>query len=313
MMTVTAATIPAHIGQTSFGGIFRGEWRKVVLQNTTRIGTIVGAVPLLLFCVGILSVNDIRNGLHSTGAGLLILQVMEQGLSLVRIFIGFLLIVITVQLIGLDYQQGTIRIILARGATRIQLLLAKLAAVGTLALAIFVGYMVLVTVGISLTLASMAGSFGILGQSPSFFWHDLLIYAGSMLLSMAATILLATVATVLVRSVAFGMSFALLFFPVINFLAGILSLFSGLTGSDLWLKVSTYLLGPALDILPGVLLPAHMATVGGMVRHVSAAFTVGTSPSVHYDATHYLTVICIYMVCFAAVAFILMQKRDVNE
>ncbi len=43
------------------------------------------------------------------------------------------------------------------------------------------------------------------------------------------------------------------------------------------------------------------------------AFSVGFPPFVTYDATHALTVIAIYCVTFAAIAYYLTWRRDVLE
>jgi ABC-2 type transport system permease protein len=55
-------------------------------------------------------------------------------LLVLRVFIGFFLIILTANVIGREYQLGTVRILLARGIGRVQLLLAKVSAVVIVAL-----------------------------------------------------------------------------------------------------------------------------------------------------------------------------------
>src|SRR5207247_4332322 len=63
---------------------------------------------------------------------------MMQNLAILRVFIGIFLLVLTAFVIGLEYQLGTIRILLARGVGRLQLLTAKLLAVVIIALGVFI-------------------------------------------------------------------------------------------------------------------------------------------------------------------------------
>src|SRR5215471_5028 len=65
-------------------------------------------------------------------------ETMTLNLSVLRIFIGIFLLILTPCLIGQEYQLGTIRILLARGVGRIQLLLAKLFTIIVIALILLV-------------------------------------------------------------------------------------------------------------------------------------------------------------------------------
>src|SRR5207245_11210052 len=63
---------------------------------------------------------------------------MEIDLSVLRIFIGIFLLVLTARVIGLEYQLGTIRVLLSRGVGRLQLLSAKLLTIVIVALTLFI-------------------------------------------------------------------------------------------------------------------------------------------------------------------------------
>src|SRR2546429_1109115 len=74
----------------------------------------------------------------------------QSGLAILRAFGGIFLIILTARVIGLEYQLGTIRILLARGVGRLQLLLVKLLTIVLVALLILV-------VGLLLNVALMYG------------------------------------------------------------------------------------------------------------------------------------------------------------
>src|SRR5215470_18172209 len=71
-------------------------------------------------------------------------NILSITLSILRVFTGIFLLVLTARTIGLEYQLGTIRVLLARGVGRLQLLFAKLLTVAIIAL-------VLLVVGIALS------------------------------------------------------------------------------------------------------------------------------------------------------------------
>ena len=75
----------------------------------------------------------------------------------VRVFTGFFLLILTARMIGQEYQLGTIRVLLARGVGRLQLLFAKLLTMAIIAL-------ILLIVGLALnyllTLILVAGVTG---------------------------------------------------------------------------------------------------------------------------------------------------------
>ncbi len=242
---------------------------------------------------------------------------MQRELTLNRVFIGFFLMALTVSVIGMDYQQGTIRIVLSRGVGRVQLLAAKLVTILGLALIPLVSYLLLdflLTYGVG---TAAAGTSRVFNALPTSFWSDTWLYVGTILISMVATILMAAAATVIGRSMQFGMAVALLFFPADNIGNTFLALIAGFTHQQFWANISAYLLGPLLNSLPAVLVPLHTMTVptkeGGVRTVQVAAETLGASPFVSYDATHYLVMILLYCLVFAGLAFGLTWRRDVLE
>ncbi len=97
----------------------------------------------------------------------------QSGLAILRAFGGIFLIILTARVIGLEYQLGTIRILLARGVGRLQLLLVKLLTIVLVALLILV-------VGVLLNVALMyglvlilAGNVNAFNALTSTFWNNM--------------------------------------------------------------------------------------------------------------------------------------------
>jgi len=129
---------------------------------------------------------------------------------------------------------------------------------------------------------------------------DMQVYVLTIALSMGVTILLAAAVSVLGRSLAFGLSVALIWFPADNIGSIVLLYAYRLTHYDFWQNISAYLLGPNLNAMPTVLTPRNL-------------FSIGITPLVNVDGTHTLLVALVYSLIFAAVAFVLMWRRDVKE
>ncbi len=227
-------------------------------------------------------------------------ELMAENLGIYRVFVGFFLIILTARAIGLDYQQGTIRIILARGVGRLQLLFAKVLALALVALAVTVGALLLNVAMALIFISSIAGNLNALSAINATFWADTGSYLLTVLISMGVTMLLAVATTVLGRSLAVGLGLALVFFPADNIGSQIMNLVYRLTGSDFWLKITAYLLGPNLNVMPG-------KTVLNYVE------TIGATPLVAVDGGHTLLITLIYAIIFAAIAIILTWRRDVLE
>src|SRR5947209_5461524 len=125
---------------------------------------------------------------------------------------------------------------------------------------------------------------------------------------MGVTILVATAAAVLGRSLAFGLSVALIFFPIDNIGTVIMTLAYRVTGSDFWLNLTAYFLGPNLNQMPVALTSGRVDSIGAAPLYfVNNNVAHGTQ----VDGTHTLVVAAVYAVIFAVTALWLMWKRDV--
>jgi ABC-2 type transport system permease protein len=309
-------TAPASEMKPGFLGVLRGEIIKVTRQRLLWIGSILAFGPVVVYLLFLLPTPSVKVNLLGAYAGQYMSIVIQRELLLIRVFLGFFLLALTVMVIATDYQQGTIRIVLARGVGRVQLLLAKLATIGGVALAALASYLVLAYILTYGVLSLAAGTTSVFSALPSYFWSDTWIEISGILISVIATILMATAATVIGRSIQFGLGVALLYFPADNIGSTFLALIAGFTHQQFWLDVSGYLLGTALNGLPAVLVPMHTQTIitkdGARTAQVVTE-TIGATPYVSYDATHYLVLIALYCLIFAGLAIGLTWRRDVLE
>jgi hypothetical protein len=121
-------------------------------------------------------------------------------------------------------------------------------------------------------------------------------------MSMGVTILLAMAVSVVGRSLSFGLGAALAWFPADNIGIVLFVLGYRVTHNDFWQNVTAYFLGPNLNVMPTVLLPANIQ-----------ANSIGITPLVNVDGTHAVLVTLVYAVIFAVVAIVLTWRRDVKE
>lgn len=298
---VIETDVRLHAARPSFFGLVRGELFKSRRQWSTWIMLVlfIGAtfLPYLVMFIE----SDIKQVILASGADYVYSRVAA-GLALVRVFGGFFLLILTANMIGREYQLGTIRVILARGVGRVQLLLAKLAAIVIWAIIITIIGLALNALLALLQVQVITGNLQAITSLSSTVWHDLGIYVLTILVSLGATILMATAVTVLFRSLAGGLSVAIAWFPVDNIATVILTLAFLLTKNDFWRNVSAYLLGPNLNVMAGA--------VAGVQRE---AWAFGQGPLVQVDGTHTLVVAAVYSAIFLVLAIYLTWKRDVKE
>ena len=214
---------------------------------------------------------------------------------------GIFLLIVTARLVGMEYSAGTIRVLLARGAGRLRLLLAKLTAMAVLGLVLLAGFAALVSAAVYVTVVTWERGFGKITSLPGVAWHDLGVVVLVMLTSMGACILVGTAAATIGRSVAFGVGAALALFPIDNIGTALLRVLNILTGWHFWLDVSAYLLGPNLNALPVLMQKDHVA---------HAAFA---TPLVTIDATHAWLVIGTWTLGLLALTVGLTWRRDVLQ
>lgn len=303
-MSSISAAVPQTATQTTarprFLGLLRGELFKIMHQRMNWI-----MLPILYFLCSVrwlalpLGRGNVKDQLVAQPYDALH-SLMAQNLGIFRVFVGFFLIILTARAIGLDYQQGTIRIILARGVGRLQLLYSKVLALVLVALAVTVGALLLNLVLACAFIGGITGSLDAFKVINATFWADTGSYMLTVFISMGVTMLLAVATTVLGRSLAVGLGVALVFFPADNIGSEILFLVYRLTGSDFWLNVTAYLLGPNLNIMPGETVLNHVETIGA-------------TPDVAVDGGHTLLIALIYAIIFAAIALFLTWRRDVQE
>src|SRR5258707_1410205 len=143
---------PAVLAPTSMGasrptflGILRGELFKISRQRATWV---MGGMMVLFIALPYLVILNspiVKNGLLHDPLNTLY-GGMGTELMFLRVFSGLFLILLTARLIGMEYSSGTIRVLLARGVGRLQLLFAKLLAIAVVALATLIGGILLTPV-----------------------------------------------------------------------------------------------------------------------------------------------------------------------
>jgi ABC-type transport system involved in multi-copper enzyme maturation permease subunit len=226
---------------------------------------------------------------------------MEDGLALIRIFSGLYLLVIVAYVIGLEYQMGTIRVLLARGVSKLTLLSAKVASLVIVALLVLLVSLILTALANIIVLFATVGNLQALNSLTGQFWSDTGLYLVTVLINTGVTILLATAISVLGRSLTIGLSVSLAWFPADNLGAEFMRLGYALTNNDFWKNITAYFLGPNLNVMAPNVLPKLQAS------------SAGIGPLVNVDGAHTLWVALAYAMIFAAVAIVLTWKRDVKE
>ena len=129
-------------------------------------------------------------------------------------------------------------------------------------------------------------------------------------INIAVTILLATAAAVVGRSVTFGLSTAIIFFPIDNIATIVMTLAYRITQNDFWLSTTAYLLGPNLNAMAPALTNDRAESIGAIPLYGVIA---GQAHGIQVDGTHTVVVALVYAVIFTVVAIVLTWKRDVKE
>ena len=284
-----------------FFGAVRGEAIKVTRQLSFWL-MLVGAFVLLgVIILAISSAQNVGDAMRTDPTGFLYTSLDIFGTTF-QIGSGIFLLIIGSRLIGMEYSSGTVRILYARGAGRLRLLLAKMLALALIGVALLAGYALVVGGIMAALIAGYTGSLDPLQQVSNAFWQDLARWGLVQGMSMSMAILLAAAAAGLGRSLAFAMAGSLAFFPADNFLTIILALGARATGHiHPWYDISQYQLGGNLNVVLRLIEPSH---------HSRPAFA---APLLPVDATHALSVIGVYAVLFAALAIWRAIKPDVLE
>jgi ABC-type transport system involved in multi-copper enzyme maturation permease subunit len=300
--TVAAARPVAGLKRPSFWGLMRGEWLKISRQWTfwIMVGLMFGGYALyaLLDSKG----RDLAQRIEARPLDALA-SVSQAEFFLLRVFWGMMLIILTARLIGMEYSSGTVRVILARGVGRAQLLLAQLSVMALIALAgaaVFLAWASLLNL---IVLQAVLGNLSVFNAVTGQFWRDIGAYALASLLSLGVSILLAAAVTAMTRSLATGLTVSVIWFPIDNFSIILLLLAIRLTKWDFWSLLSGDFLGLNLNAMPG------------LVMSPSTPNNVGTffQPLTPVTGAHTLLIAAMYAVVFMVTAFALTLRRDVLE
>jgi ABC-type transport system involved in multi-copper enzyme maturation permease subunit len=300
----TARGLAERHDHPHFLGMLRGEIFKLARQRFNWLTILAFAGAVSIYYLFLLGAQGFKNNLLQDPYEALYHTMAREG-AITRVFVGIVLMIATAMLIGFEYQHGTIRVLLSRGVDRVNLLLAKLLTLALFGLALLALAALLNALWATLVQLAIVGNLNAYKALNGTFWANTWAYVLSVLISMGATILLTAALTVFGRSVAFGLTLSFVWFAAENIGATIMVLVYNFTNNDFWLKITAYLVGLNLNILPTLMVAKH----GGG----SPVETLGSAPRVQYDLTHTLLTILSYSVIFAAVAVVLTWRRDVKE
>ncbi len=299
-----------HNATPSFFGTVRGEFFKIMRQWTTWIMLVLLLGVIILPYIIELTAPSVKTNIQTNPLHFFY-NVLSFGMSILRIFTGIFLLILTARVIGLEYQLGTIRVLLSRGVGRLQLLFAKLLTVAVIGLVLLVVGLLLNYLLAVILVSVVTGNLNTFSAINSTFWSDAWTYVLTILINMGVTILLATAAAVVGRSSAFGLSAALIFFPIDNIGTIIMTLAYRVTHNDFWLSATAYFLGPNLNTMPVPLTSNRVESIGSSPLYF--VDQAGHAHGIQVDGTHTLVVALVYAIIFAALAIVLTWKRDVKE
>jgi ABC-2 type transport system permease protein len=285
----------------SFFGAVRGEAIKVSRQLSFWLMLAGGLVLLGISVVGVNTALNLPETAKNDPS-VYLRQMMDLYGTIFQVGSGILLLIIGSRLIAMEYSSGTVRIAYARGVGRLQLLLAKVVLIAFVGIAVLVGYLIVVSGIVIALFASYTGGLAGLDKLDPTVWEDFRYWLLIQGISMGIAILLASAAAGLGRSLAFAMAASLAFFPVDNFLVGIMALTARATKHDSpWTNITEYLLGPNLNVVLNLIEPDHYSR---------GAFAPPLNP---IDGRHALIVIGVWAVVFVVVAFGRAVRPDVLE
>jgi ABC-2 type transport system permease protein len=298
---LNAAALPAAAlgrARPSFPGAVRSELLKVGRQWMTWVLVALFVAVTAIVMVSLLASDSTRVALERapTTFYFTYLSVVTGVFTTLS---GVLLLLAGSRLVSMEYGGGTIRVVLARGTSRLGLLGAQYAALSVVAVLMLAAYALVSAVFLYAVVVAWRGSFGPITSLPPVAWTDTWLSVLVAAASMTVCILLGTAVAVVGRSVAFGVGVAVAWFPADNFGVIVMALLTRLTHQDVWAKLTQYFLGPALNHLPAVLQTDH------------AVRTSFARPLVDVDAAHTWLVIGVYSLVFLAAAAALTWRRDV--
>jgi ABC-type transport system involved in multi-copper enzyme maturation permease subunit len=289
------------VRRPSFFGAVRGEAIKVSRQLSFWLMLVAGFVLLGITVIGINTTQSLPDLARSDPSSY-VRQMLDVYGTVFQIGSGIVLLIIGSRLIAMEYSSGTIRIAYARGVGRLHLLLAKIVLLACIGIGLLVGYLIVVGAIIAGLYATWTGGFTGLDTLDAGLRADFGYWLVVQGISMGVVILLAAAAAGLGRSLAFAIAASLGFFPVDNFLVGIMALTARATRNDSpWRNITEYLLGPNLNVVLNLIEPDHLAR---------GAFAPPLNP---VDAKHALIVIGVWALVFVVIAVGRAVRPDVLE
>ncbi len=285
-----------RVWRPSFGGALLGELLKVRRQRSTLVALAIATVLFVVMMAAVAATPGEAQSLEANP-----IKFWRQTLDIFQFLFdtgaGILILLLGARLVAMEYDSGTIHVLLGRGAGRLRLLFAQMAALALVATILLVGYLVLATASMALLINSF-GDLRLVRDLPGTAWTELAVTVLAMVVSMLICILLGVSAAVIGRSMAFGIGAAMAVFPADNFGTIILGLISRATHQQWIGEVTGYLLGPNLNVFAGTL--EH--------RKTNAPFA---SPLVTVSAEHVIAVVAVYGVLLLAASIWLTWRRDV--
>jgi ABC-type transport system involved in multi-copper enzyme maturation permease subunit len=278
---------------SGFPSLVGGELLKIRRQPVNWFLSLIVLAAVML--VALLSSGGGRQVGDPDGIARAVLDSLTVTL---QVGVGIPLLVLSVRVVGQEYQLGTVRVLVARGTGRVRLLLAKLAALGITAAAT-AAVTGAVTVG-ALWLVEPEAVQAAVAAAPAIS-RDAGLNLLAVGLSLAACLLLGVFVATLGRSVAFGLAIALVWFPLDNVALLVLPALTVFTRMPLWDGVTPYLLGGNLNTMVQALEPARRAVV----------FLVSPEPQV--DGLHAVLVVAAYLTAFLAASLLLTWQRDIHH
>ena len=278
---------------SGFSSLVGGELLKIRRQPVNWSLSLIALAAVML--VALLSSGGGRQAVDPGGIARAVLDPLTVTL---QVGVGIPLLVLSVRVVGQEYQLGTVRVLVARGTGRVRLLLAKLAALGiaAAATAVVTGAM---TVG-ALWLVAPEAVHAAVAAAPAIA-RDAELNLLAVALSLAACVLLGVFVATLGRSLVFGLAFALVWFPVDNVALLVLPALTVFTRMPLWDGVTPYLLGGNLNTMVQALEPGRRAV----------AFLASPEPQV--DGQHAVFVVAAYLTVFLAASLLLTWQRDIHH
>jgi ABC-2 type transport system permease protein len=290
-----------HASAPSFFGIVRGE----LLKMSRRLSTWIPLIIVFLFLLATTLIQLVRPNLGTTINSqplTFLYSVVQDGLGFVRAFTGLYFLILTAYVIGLEFQLGTIRVLISRGVGKLTLLFAKVTSIAIVALLVLIVTFIIEVILIGIVLIIGTGNLNALNSITPQFWSDTLVGIGVLLISTTVTILLGTFASVLGRSLTIGLCLGLAWFPADNIGSSFFALGYFITKNEFWHNATAYFLGPNLNVMAQAVLPAKLDVAAILI-----------APLVKVDGSHTIWVAVVYGLIFAAASVFLTMRRDIKE